>query len=106
MNGGGNGGRRWINARSLEAKSWGFLGRNREEGREIYMGGSTWRARRKSQRNRRGFPLGFVRGVRVHHGDVEVMSGGACLSAREKGELGLGRCLLHARGLARWARPS
>ena len=59
----------------------------------------------KSQRNRRGFPLGFVRGVRVHHGDVEVMSGGACLSAREKGELGLGRCLLHARGLARWLGP-
>ena len=52
------------------------------------MGGSTWRARRKSQRNRRGFPLGFVRGVRVHHGDVEVMSGGACSSAREKKQRG------------------
>ena len=27
---------------------------------EVYIGGSTWRTRKKSQQNRRGFPLGFV----------------------------------------------
>ena len=83
--------RQWRgNARSLGALDEIGLGQKNERGLGIYMGGSTWRTRKKSQQKRRGFPLGFVRGVRVHHGGVEVMTGGACLSARGHVELGRG----------------